>query len=235
MDAKSEQDKTLHASGKAVPSKDQRAANTKSEAEIETLSVDVHPSDHKSAASDPSGVPELKEHTPKASDEKGSDLDMNIQVQPGLSLGSSKAETKRGTQSSDAIRRGLSFGPIKKPTERQSTTKGVLKTSSKSPSSRLHQRSLSSSGEDPESGDVGRQEKDYEADNDDGEDVEENSEIDAREWSSDDESSSSGRPRGRNRDGPEESESPTATGGDKPEVTVTAPEGEKQGSTSKAI
>lgn len=233
MDAKSDQEQVLHTSGKAIPSDDQRAANTESEAEIKTLSGDVHPSDHKSAACNPPGIPELKEDTPKISNEQVSGLDMNTQVQPGLSQSSSKAGTKRGTQSSDAIRRGLSFGPIKKPTEQQSTTKGVLKTTSKSPSSRLHQRSLSSSGEGPESGHIGQQEKDYEADNDDGEDFEENSEIDAREWSSDDESSPSGRPRGRNRDSPEESETPTATEGDKPEVTITAPEGEKLVSTSK--
>lgn len=233
MDAKSEQEQVLHTSGKAVPSNDHRAANTEPDAEIKTLSGDVHPSDHESAACNPPGIPDLKEDIPKISSEKASDPNMNIQVQPSLSQSSSKAGTKRGTQSSDAIRRGLSFGPIKKPTEQQSTTKGVLKTSSKSPSSRLHQRSLSSSGEGPESGDVGRQEKDYEADNDDGEDVEENSETDAREWSSDDESSPSGRPRGRNRGGPEESEAPTATEGDKPEVTITAPEGEMPVSTSK--
>ena len=224
MDAKSEQEQVLQASGKAVPSNDQRAANTGSEAEIQTLSGGV---------CNPPGIPELEKDTPKISNEKASDLDMNIQVQPGRSESSSKAGTKRGTQSSDAIRRGLSFGPIKKPTEQQSTIKGVLKKSSTSPSSRLHQRSLSSSGEGPESGDNGRQEKDYEADNDDGEDVEENSEVDAREWSSDDESSPSGRPRGRNRDGPKESETPTATEADKPEVTITAPEGEKPVSTSK--
>ena len=232
MEGKSEQEQVLHASGTLVPSNDQGAANTQSEAGIRILSGDVYPSDHKSAASESPGVPKL-EDSPKFSHEKVSDLDMNNHVQPGLSQSSSKAGTKLGTQSSDAIRRGLSFGPIKKPTEHQSPTKGVLKTSSKSPSSRLHQRSLSSSSEGPESGDVGRQEKDYEADNDDGEDVEENSESDAREWSSDDENSPSGRPRGRNRDEPEELETPTTTEGDKPEVTITAPEGEKPVSTSK--
>ena len=233
MDANTEQGRLSHASGKAVSSNDQGAANTDSGANIKRLSVDAHLSDHKSPASDPSGVPERNDDIHKVANENDPDLDMNAQAQPGLSQGSSKTGTKRTTQSSDAIRRGLSFGPIKKQREQQPATKGVLKTSSKSPSSRLHQRSLSSSGEGPEPGDVGRQEKDYEADNDDGEDAEGNSEIDAREWSSDDESSPLGRPRGRNRDGPEGSEIPTAAEGDKPEVTITAPEGEKPVSTSK--
>ena len=235
MDANLEQGQVSHASEKAVPSKAQRAASMESGANIKRLSIDAHPSDPKSPASDPPGVPGLNDDIPKIANEKDLNLDMNIQAESGLSQGSLKARTKRTTQSSDAIRRGLSFGPIKKQTEHQSATKGVLKTSSKSPSSRLHQRSLSSSGDEPGPGPgyVGRQEKDYEADNDDGEDVEENSDMDAREWSSDDESSPLGKPRGRNRDGPEGSEPPTAAEGDKPEVTITAPEGEKPVSTSK--
>ena len=231
MDASTAQGTVSHASEKAVPSEGQRATTMESGANIKRLSVDAHPSDPKSPASDPSGVPGLDDNIPKI--EKDPNLDMNIQTEPGLSQGSSKAGTKRTTQSSDAIRRGLSFGPIKKQTEHQSATKGVLKTSSKSPSSRLHQRSASSSGDGPGSENVGRQEKDYEADNDDGEDAEENSDIDAREWSSEDESSPLGKPRGRNRDGPEGSETLTAAEGDKPEVTITAPEGEKPVSTSK--
>ena len=233
MDAESKQEQVLHASGEAVPGNEQRAANTEFEAGTDIMTEDAHSSDHKSAACNSPETPEPRKDTPKILTEKDSDLDMSIQAQPGLSESLSKAGTKRGSQTSDAVRRGLSFGPIKKPAEQQPTTKGVLKTSSKSPSSRLHQRSLSSGGRGPETGDIGRQEKDYEADNDDGEDVEENIEIDAGEWSSDDESSPLCRTRGRNRDGSEESETPTATEGDKPEVTITAPEGGKPVSTSK--
>ena len=140
---------------------------------------------------------------------------------------------KKSIEPHEAIRRGLSFGPLRRNGERHSSTTGTLKTSLKSPSSRLTQRALSSGSETTG---VGRLRKDsYDAN---GDVVIESSDDDAQAWSSGDEALDSAKTRGRKRD-TEDSErtSPasllTASDSERPAVIVTGPEGEKPASTSK--
>lgn len=140
----------------------------------------------------------------------------------------------------EAIRRGLSFGPLRKEGRRHNSTTGILKTSSKSPSSRLSQsqRSLSSGSDMLASAGVGRFKKDHNVDDPDAEAALESSDDDPQAWSSGDEASGSGKLRGRERDSKDSErrapKSPLATSdSERPAVTVTAPEGEKPVSTSK--
>ena len=176
-----------------------------------------------------------------------------IRSLPGSNVGSSDfrvqfqdqtaktGERKRSIDPSEAVRRGLDFGPLKKTVGRHNSTTGILKTSSKSPSSRLSRISLSSTDEILSSTGVGRLKKDYYANDADGEDAIESSDEDSQIWSSGDEVSGSGRARGRRREVRSPSsertspKSPLATvDADQPAVTVTAPEGsEKPTSTAK--
>lgn len=139
---------------------------------------------------------------------------------------------KKSIEPHEAIRRGLSFGPLRKNGERHHST-SILKTSSKSPSSRLSPRALSSGSETTG---VGRLRKDsYDAN---GDVVIESSDDDAQAWSSGDEALGSAKTRGRKRDIEDnERTSPTslltASDSERPAVTVTGPEGEKPASTSK--
>ena len=150
----------------------------------------------------------------------------------------SKARRKTSIEPHEAIRRGLSFGPLRKNGGRHNSTPGILKTSSKSPYSRLSQRTLSSSSDNLASAGVGRLKKDYYADDLDREATMESSDDDVQAWSSGDEASGSAKARGRRRDiengertAPEIPLAVSNSG--RPVVTVTGPEGEKSVSTSK--
>ena len=163
----------------------------------------------------------------------GNDKDQPTQVR---SL--SEGRRKKGIEPHEAIRRGLSFGPLRKNVGRHNSTTGILKKSSQSPSSRLSQRALSSSSENLSSAGVGRLKKDYYAQGSDREAAIESSEDDARAWSSGDDVSGPAKSRGRKRDIKDtEQTAPTslvaASDSETPAVTVTAPEGEKPVSTSK--
>lgn len=150
----------------------------------------------------------------------------------------SEGRRKTSIEPHEAIRRGLSFGPLRKNGGRHNSTTGILKTSSKSPSSRLsqNQRSLSSSSAMLASAGVGRLKKDrYDPD---GEAAIESSDDDPQAWSSGDETSGSGKARGRKRDIKDREQtapgSPlVASDSERPAVVVTGPEGEKPVSTSK--
>ena len=151
---------------------------------------------------------------------------------------SSLGRRKSKVEPHEAIRRGLSFGPIKKPGQQQSSIPGILKTKSKSPSSRLSRRSLSFDSDASPSGVVGDLGKDNYAEDADEEGAMESSEDDPIE-SSGDEVTISGRVRGRRR-GSETGQrttprSPLAGPEDKPAVTVTTPEGERQPSAKKFV
>lgn len=147
---------------------------------------------------------------------------------------------KMSIEPHEAIRRGLSFGPLRKNGARQDSTTSVLKTNSKSPSSRLSQsqRSLSSSSDISASTGIGRLKKDYYVDGPDGGAAIESSDDETQAWSSGDEAVGSAKARGRKRDikdsQPKAPESPlVASDSERPAVTVTGPEGEKSVSTSK--
>ena len=196
-------------------------------------SADIRAPDSQNVGSDLSVTTDLKENTPAISNNSPIIPSTKSQHQPAPAQRPSKAGINPTTHPSDAVRRGLSFGPIKKLVNQQSATQGILKTESKSSLRNMDQRPLSPSIECQDARDIGRLEKEYYADNDEGEDVVEISEDDAREWGSEDETSPLGRPRGRNRDGPGISDRSMSTEGDKPEVTITGPEGEKPASTSK--
>ncbi len=145
---------------------------------------------------------------------------------------------KKSIEPHEAIRRGLSFGPLRKDVGRHNSTTGILKTGSKSPSSRLSQRALSSSSEILSSAGEGRLKKDYYPHDPSGEAAIESSDDDAQAWSSADEASGSTKARGRKRD-IKDSELTASTSllaasdSERPAVTVTGPEGEKPVSTSK--
>lgn len=148
----------------------------------------------------------------------------------------SKGRRKTSIEPHEAIRRGLSFGPLLKHGGRHNLTTGILKTSSKSPPSRRSQRALSSSNDIASSAGLGRLKKDYYSDDPDREAITESSDDDAQAWSSGEEASSSAKARGRKRD-IKDSER-TAAGvpladNERPVVTVTGPEGERPVSTSK--
>lgn len=147
---------------------------------------------------------------------------------------------KMSIEPHEAIRRGLSFGPLRKDVGRHNSTTGILQTSSKSPSSRLSQsqRSLSSSSDILSSAGVGRLKNDYSVDDSDREVAINSSDDDPQAWSSGDEASGSAKARGRKRDIKDSerttSRSPLAASDtEQPAVTVTAPEGENPISTSK--
>lgn len=192
--------------------------------------------------SNPDPTKPLSDTTSKLSTEKGQQArressGKNIN-QPAQIRSISEGRRKRGIEPHEAIRRGLSFGPLRKNVGRHNSTSGILKTSSQSPSSRLSQRALSSGNEAPYSAEVGRLKKDYYAHQPSEEAAIESSDDDAQAWSSADETSGSPKVRGRRRDvkGSEQI-TPTsqvaASDGEGPAVTVTGPEGEKLVSTSK--
>ena len=150
----------------------------------------------------------------------------------------SDGRRKKSIEPHEAIRRGLSFGPLRKNGGRHDSTTSILKTSSKSPSSRLNQRALSSSSEISSSAGEGRLKKDYYPHDLDGEAAIESSDDDAQMWSSGDEVPGSAKVRGRKRDlRDSERSAPTsglaASDTERPAVTVTGPEGERPVSTSK--
>ena len=152
----------------------------------------------------------------------------------------STGRRKQSIEPHEAIRRGLSFGPLRKNAGRHNSTTGILKTSSKSPSSRLSQRSPSSSSNLSTFDGKGRLQKDfYPLDNNSEAAIESSDDDDdAQAWSSADETPASTKARGRKRDteGSEGSASTNllaASDSEGPAVTVTSPEGEKPVSTSK--
>jgi len=130
---------------------------------------------------------------------------------------------KSSIEPNEAVRRGLSFGPLLKKGTRHNSTIGILKTSSKSPSSRLSQRAMSAS-------EPGRDElrKDYFPKNEkarrSSEAAAQDSDDEQQAWSSGDEGS---RDRGRKRL-VEDQASPLES----PGVTITAPDEEPR-TTSK--
>lgn len=161
-------------------------------------------------------------------------FDMDSGTQPGQSQAASVSRKKPKIEQHEAIRRGLSFGPIKKPGSKQTTVSGILKTKSVSPSSRLVHRSLSSGSDALSTNAVGRLRTDGPSD---GEGVIESSEDDTT-GSSGDETSFSGHVRGRRRNSEGQRNtpmSPLAGPGDKPAVMVTGPEGERQPSAKRFI
>ena len=149
----------------------------------------------------------------------------------------SEGRRKKGIEPHEAIRRGLSFGPLRKNVGRHNSTAGILKMGSQSPSSRSSQRALSSGSEAMSSAGMGRLKKDYYAEEPDGEPAIESSDDDAQAWSSGDDASGSAKARGRKRDIQDSEQaalaSRTAASDSPPAVTVTGPEGEKPVSTSK--
>lgn len=171
------------------------------------------------------------------SSSSGRDKDQRAQVG---SLSEGEGQRKLIIEPHEAIRRGLSFGPLRKNGGRHNSTTSILKTSSKSPSSRLSQsqRMLSSSSDILASAGVGRLKKDRYADDPDGEAEIDSSDDDPQAWSSGDEASGSSKSRGRKRDTKDSertaSKSPlAASDSEQPAVVVTVPEGEKPVSTSK--
>ena len=155
-------------------------------------------------------------------------------------LSEGEGQRKQSIEPHEAIRRGLSFGPLRKNGGRHNSTTGILKTSSKSPSSRLSQsqRSLSSSSDILASAGVGRLKKDRYVDDPDGEAAIESSDEDPQAWSSGDEASGLGKARGRKRDIKDGERTAStnqfaASNSEQPAVIVTGPEGERPVSTSK--
>ena len=223
------------------PSRDGLASQeTRRDEEMTQLPPQVHASDADATKSLSDKVSKLtsdgeQQTRPESS---GHDKDQPTQVRSH-----SEGRRKKGIEPHEAIRRGLSFGPLRKNVGRHNSTTGILKKSSQSPSSRLSQRALSSSSENVSSVGVGRLKKDYYPQGPDREAAVESSEDDANEddakaWSSGDEVSGSTKSRGRKRDIKDtEQTAPTslvaASDSETPAVTVTAPEGEKPVSTSK--
>ena len=192
--------------------------------------------------SDPDVVRPLSDTTSKLSSEEGKHLKRESsgknKNQPAQARSLSEGRGKKGIEPHEAIRRGLSFGPLRKNAGRHNSTSGILKTSSQSPSSRLSQRALSSGSEVLSFAEMGRLKKDYYAHEPNEEAVIESSDDDAQAWSSADEALSSPKIRGRKRDIKDsEKTTPTsliaASDSERPAVTVTGPEGEKPVSTSK--
>ena len=143
--------------------------------------------------------------------------------------------SKPGRRSSidphEAVRRGLSFGPIKKSGLKQPSTGSILKSKSKSPSSRLATRAMSASSDAPSSTEVGQLKKDDYPSDAEAEAATESSDDEASE-SSGDESSGTERTRGRKPDTVIGSEP-----GKQPKVTFTPPdsEGFKQPSAKRFV
>ena len=232
MEGQPEKRQVLDGPGQALAGKDQ-TANAEPDTANNILHADAPISKPVTATPEPLEESTLKENTPLISNEAVSGLKTSSQIQPSAAQTSSKGGGKRREPSSEAVRRGLSFGPIKKPGQTESPTRAILKATSKSPPPRFNQRTSSAGGEGQDSGDDGMLEKEKYAENADEEGVVESSEDDTGEWSSEDENSPSGQLRGRKREEPERAKSAMATKGDSPTVTVTAPEGEKPVSTSK--
>lgn len=135
---------------------------------------------------------------------------------------------KRGIGPAEAIKRGLEFGPLQKSMGRHNSTTGILE--SRSPSSRFSRRALSASDKIGNNVQKGRLQKDYNPKDADEEGAIKDSEDDVRPWSSADEDSPSGQPRGRTREKREPGgdgltpTSPLATEAEtQPEVTLTPP------------
>ena len=149
----------------------------------------------------------------------------------------SEGRRKKSIEPHEAIRRGLSFGPIRKNVGRHNSTTGILKTSSKSPSSRLSQRALSFKSDISSSDAGGRLKKDVYPRDPNSEAAIESSDDDPQAWSSADETSGLTKARGRRRDFKDSEQTVTSVGaapdGEPPAVTITGPEGEKPVSTSK--
>lgn len=149
----------------------------------------------------------------------------------------SLAEGKRPSIApQEAIRRGLSFGPLKKPGSMQNSVPSILKAKSKSSSSRLAQKSLWSASDALSTEDVGSLEKDfYPHDAGDEEAVDSSEDDDAAESSGDD-APTMRRPRARIREGGpgrrSTPRSPLAGHTDKPAVAMTGPENEQPKQTS---
>ena len=146
---------------------------------------------------------------------------------------SMKKRSKIGSH--EAIRRGLSFGPIKKPSSTQTSSTGILKPESKSLSYRLAQRSLSSGNKRLSLTEAGGSNKDQYADDADSEGAIESSDDDLAESSGDDTSNTRGRKRAGEIGKRTIAQSPLARSDDHPAVTVTAPEGERQPSAKRFI
>lgn len=170
-------------------------------------------------------TPDLLGHQTQESKPLNSDFETTQQA-PSESLPERRRKTS--VEPSESIRRGLSFGPLRKNSGKHKSTTGVLKTKPKSPSSRLSQRTLSSGSDITSADEVGRLSKDYYADDADGE-----SEDDP---SSGDEALASARVRGRKKEcihgKPTTPRSPQASS-ERPSVMITSPEGDKPISTSK--
>ena len=164
----------------------------------------------------------------------------NLKMNAGKSPNQSQTSTepkKPKVEPHEAIRRGLSFGPIKKPGSRQNSISGILKTKSKSPSSRLVERSLSSGSDALSSSGIGRLKKDQYEEGGGVEGAIESSDDEPGESSGDD-ASVTGSARGRRRDSGGQRttpRSPLAGPGEKPAVTVTGPEGERQPSAKRFV
>jgi len=161
---------------------------------------------------------------------------------PSTHAQASSAEGKRPSIApQEAIRRGLSFGPLKKTGSTQSSVPGILKAKSKSPSSRLAQRSLSPRSDALSSMGMDRLKKDYNPNDAGDEEAVDSSDDDDPAESSGDDTPASGRARGRIREGGlgqrSTPKSPLAGPTDKPAVTVTGPENEqpKQASAKRFV
>ena len=227
MDQTTKSPGTLDASQEAVNQQEAKR-------DIGTIKL---PSEDKSSNLDTSSL--LPDRASKLSDNKGqqarSESSSYHKEKRAQSVGLSEGQRKTSNDPHEAVRRGLSFGPLRKHGGRHNSATGILKTNSSSPSSRLSQRALSSSSVVLSSAGVGRLKKDYDCE---GEAAIESSDDDRQAWSSGDEASGSAKPRGRKRHGRDSQRtgpgSPlVASDKEGPSVTVTAPEGEKPVSTSK--
>lgn len=156
---------------------------------------------------------------------QAADIDLNMTSQDQQNVGSRKPKVDE----SEAIKRGRSFGPLKKHGEKPSSIGGILKATAKSPPPRSRQRSLSQGSDVLQYDGAGGPEKDNYANDGDVEGAPDSEEDNVQADSSDDEVPASGPPRGRSGRG-------TSTLRDdveKSAVTVTTSEGEKPASTSK--
>jgi hypothetical protein len=151
----------------------------------------------------------------------------------------SLAEGKRPSIApQEAIRRGLSFGPLKKPGSMQSSVPSILKakSKSKSSSSRLAQKSLSSASDVLSTEGVGSLQKDFYPHDIGDEKAVDSSDDDDTAESSGDDAPTMRRPRARIREGGpgrrSTPRSPLAGHTNKPAVAVTGPENEQPKQTS---
>lgn len=160
-----------------------------------------------------------------------------MQDQSGQMQYQAGAQRKNSIHKSEAIRRGLSFGPLNKTPGRRNSATGILKAKSKSPSSRLSRIAMSASDEIAATTGEGRIKKDRYFKEGDCEGAGDSSDEEQQTWSSGDEASSSGRARGRRRDShsSQKSETSLAAGSEEgqPAIMVTTPVTEGEKSTSK--